>query len=97
MDRFAVDWRTAGLDAATTTLLEFVEDLTRSPPSCGPQHVERLRTAGFSDRAIHDAVQICGYFGYINRVAEGLGVEPEDWLDELGRLRQESGPQGSTP
>ena len=39
-----------------------------------------LRANNFSDAAIHDAVQIIGYFNYINRVADGLGVEPEDFV-----------------
>ena len=39
--------------------------------------VEDLRTAGFDDRAIHDACQVVAYFNYVNRVADGLGVELE--------------------
>lgn len=42
--------------------------------------VHTLRTAGFSDEAILDAVQVVGYFNYINRVADALGVEPETWV-----------------
>jgi len=30
--------------------------------------------------AIHDAIQVISYFNYINRVAEGVGVEDEpEW------------------
>ncbi len=36
-----------------------------------------LRAAGLDDRSIHDAVQAISYFCYINRVAEGLGVDLE--------------------
>ena len=39
-----------------------------------------LRANNLSDAAIHDAVQVIGYFNYINRVADGLGVEPEDFV-----------------
>ena len=39
--------------------------------------VEKLRAAGLSDRGILDAVQVISYFNYINRVADGLGVDPE--------------------
>jgi alkylhydroperoxidase family enzyme len=39
--------------------------------------VRRLREAGWSDRAIHDAAQVIAYFNYINRVADGLGVDLE--------------------
>ena len=36
-----------------------------------------LRNAGFSDEAVLDAVQVVGYFNYINRVADALGIEEE--------------------
>ena len=39
--------------------------------------VEGLRSKGFSDAAIHDAAQVTGYFNYINRIADGLGVDEE--------------------
>ncbi len=39
--------------------------------------VERLRQAGFDDRAIHDACAIISYFAFVNRIADGLGVEME--------------------
>jgi hypothetical protein len=29
---------------------------------------------------VHDAIQVIAYFNYINRVAEGVGVDPEpEW------------------
>jgi alkylhydroperoxidase family enzyme len=46
--------------------------------------VERLRVAGFDDRAIHDATQVIGYFNYINRLADGLGVDRETWIRAWG-------------
>jgi len=51
------------------------------------EHVEALRVAGYDDRAIHDAAQITAYFSYINRVADGLGVdlEPEMRREAEGR------------
>jgi alkylhydroperoxidase family enzyme len=39
--------------------------------------VERLRAAGWDDRAIHDITQVAAYFNYINRVADGLEVDLE--------------------
>jgi NAD(P)H-hydrate epimerase len=51
--------------------------------------VERLRETGLDDRAIVDANQVVAYFNYVNRVADGLGVELEtEWPEEL---RAESG------
>jgi uncharacterized peroxidase-related enzyme len=85
VDRFAHDWRAAGLDLATVALLEHAEKLTLRPSDCAADDVTALRAAGWDDRAIHDAVQVCAYFNYINRIAEGLGVDHEDWLDDVGR------------
>lgn len=69
-------------------LLEHAVLLTQSPAACGQEQVDQLRTLGWSDAAIHDAVQVCSYFNYINRIAEGLGVDDEAWLDALGRERK---------
>ncbi|MFQ5947322.1 MAG: peroxidase [Acidimicrobiia bacterium] len=85
MDRFAGDWRTAGLDLPTMALLEWTEKLTLRPAACEASDIDRLREAGWSDAAISDATQVCAYFNYINRIAEGLGVDREDWIDDTGR------------
>ena len=86
VDRFARDWRMAGLDRPTKALLAYTENLTEDPGGCGPEDIAALRTAGWDDRAIHDATQVISYFNYINRIADGLGVEPEDWIDPEGRV-----------
>lgn len=85
MDDFAEDWRACGLDEAMLALLEYADRLTRRPTEVGAKDVERLRALEWSDQAIHDAVQVCAYFNYINRVANGLGVDKEAWLDAAGR------------
>lgn len=41
------------------------------------EDVKLLERTGFSQRAISDAAQVIGYFNYINRIAEGLGVDLE--------------------
>lgn len=42
--------------------------------------VKTLRREGWDDQAIHDAAQVVSYFNYINRIADGLGVDLEDWM-----------------
>ena len=32
-------------------------------------------------------VQVVAYFNYINRIAEGLGVAAEGWIDDYGRVK----------
>lgn len=51
--------------------------LTRTPGKMSRDDIETLRGAGFNDRAIHDATQVTAYFNYINRIADGLGVDLE--------------------
>ncbi len=51
----------------------------------GPGDLDELRRHGFEDRAIHDAVQVIAYFNYITRVADGLGVEPEQFIRPWGK------------
>jgi alkylhydroperoxidase family enzyme len=46
--------------------------------------VEALRRHGLDDRAVHDATQVIAYFNYITRVADGLGVEPEEFIRPWG-------------
>lgn len=84
-DSIAADWRSAELDTRTMALLEFAEKLTRSPAAMTADDIAGLRAVGWGERAVHDAVQVCAYFNYINRVAESLGVEMEDWIDPAGR------------
>ena len=43
--------------------------------------VEKLEDVEFSQSAISDAAQVVGYFNYINRIADGLGVDLEDEME----------------
>ena len=80
----ARDWQTAELSDPDQALCRFAEKLTHHQTSMGPDDVAELRSHGFDDTAIHDATQVIGYFNYITRVAEALGVEPEDFIRPWG-------------
>ena len=68
------------LTAPETALFEFAAKLTRTPGAIRHEDVAELRAAGYDDEEINDAVQIISYFNYINRVADGLGVDLEDFM-----------------
>lgn len=70
-------WEQAPLSAAERALCAWAEKLTRTPAAVGRPDADALRAAGWDDRAIHDAAQVVAYFNYINRIADGLGVDPE--------------------
>jgi len=61
-------------------LCEYAVKLTRAPTTVGRTDVDALRAAGLDDRAIHDAAQVISYFNYINRIADALGTDPEDFF-----------------
>jgi len=59
-------------------MLAYALKLTRTPAEMTADDVEALRAAGFDDRAIHDICAVVAYFAFVNRMADGLGVELED-------------------
>jgi uncharacterized peroxidase-related enzyme len=68
----------AALSDSDRALVRYAIRLTRQPSGIGAEDVEELRKHRFSDSAIHDACQVIAYFNYVNRVADGLGVELEN-------------------
>ncbi len=71
------DYRTASLTAREIALLDFAVKLTKSPSGVRKEDLDALRKHGFTDEQLVDAVQCIGYFNFINRVLDGLGVDPE--------------------
>lgn len=73
------DWRQAELSSADHAMLTYAEKLTLEPWHMVENDVGLLRNQGFSDSDILDINQITGYYAYVNRLADGLGVELEDF------------------
>jgi len=61
-------------------MLDFAVKLTLTPARMTEEDVKGLRKQGFDDGAIHDIVQITALFNYFDRLADGLGIDPEpEW------------------
>jgi uncharacterized peroxidase-related enzyme len=71
------DYHEADLPAANRAMLDYAVKLTRSPGDMLREDVKALRAQGFNDRAIHDICAITAYYAFVNRIADGLGVELE--------------------
>jgi uncharacterized peroxidase-related enzyme len=71
------DYKQADLDELNLAMLHYAVKLTVKPSSVKDSDVQELRDKGFTDRAILDICQITAYFNFVNRLAEGLGVELE--------------------
>ena len=74
------DYRQAELDGKTRALLDFAVQVTRDPHRISHETINRLRAAGWSDEEILTATHIVGFFNYYTRLADALGVEPEDFM-----------------
>ncbi len=59
-------------------ILKYAAKLTRTPGRMRAVDVEQLRSQGLDDRGIHDICAITAYFAFVNRMADGLGVELEE-------------------
>jgi alkylhydroperoxidase family enzyme len=59
-------------------MLTYVVKLTREPWKMVEEDVEALRQSGFTDADILDINQVTGYYAFVNRLADGLGVELEN-------------------
>lgn len=80
MARIRDDFHSAGLEPKRVVMLEYAEKLTRAPSTMERADVERLRKAGFDDAAILAISEVTAYYAYVNRIADGLGVQVEDWF-----------------
>ena len=52
--------------------------LARTPAAITESDLTPLRRAGLSDKDIHDLCAVAAYYCFVNRMANGLGVELED-------------------
>lgn len=87
----ATDHRTAELADADRAMLDYAIELTRAPAAIEEADVRKLRDVGFTDAAVLDICQVVSYYNYVNRLADGLGVELEDFWEseELTMTREE--------
>jgi alkylhydroperoxidase family enzyme len=63
------------LDAGDRALLDFVTMLTFSQQSMEPRDLDALRAHGFADLQVLEIATLAGFFNFITRVADALGVE----------------------
>ena len=77
-------------------LLDYTRILVRRPGNVTAEDITRLRAQGFDDFDILDVNNLAAYYCYINRVANGLGLQGGSrWRPLPPLLSQLPGPQSA--
>ena len=84
VDEIAANWKESGLTEQQKAICYFAEKLTLNPGKIDKLDVQKIKDFGYVDKEVSEIVQIISYFNYINRVADGLGLKPEEFIDKKG-------------
>ena len=74
-------------------MLRYARKLTLSPGEMVETDVQAMRDEGAEDGEILEVNQVCGYFNYVNRLLNGLGVTLKG--DVIGYYAHTSGDDGA--
>ncbi|HEV2196263.1 MAG TPA: hypothetical protein VGR55_11830 [Candidatus Acidoferrum sp.] len=74
MEALRTDYRTAPITEQDRVMLDYVVKLTKDAVQCSRTDHDKLRAVGFDDKGILQITLIAGWFNYINKVADALGV-----------------------
>lgn len=90
-EQIAVDYVHAKISVTDKALLNFCSKLNDHPSKIGASDLETLRTYGFNEQEILEAVLLVGWAKFANVVAFGLGTVPDFHnrriLEALGKAR----------
>lgn len=64
----------SGLDEKHKSLFRFVDKVNRCSAEIGPEDVQPLYEAHWSDEAIYYAITVCALFNFYNRWIDATGV-----------------------
>ncbi len=79
---------TAPVNDKLKPVLRYVKKLTETPSKMVAADADAIFAADWEERALTDAVLICGLFNMANRVVDGHGVSqnmPEEVFEESGK------------
>lgn len=74
IDALMEDVQNSPVEDRLKPILTYVAKLSRLPAQLTSKDAEAVYAAGWDERALYDAVQICALFNFMNRIIEGTGV-----------------------
>ena len=84
-DAIAADHTQAPIDPRVRAILDYALKLTRQPAGMTEADIDVLHAVGLSDEDVMDVAEVTGMFNMTNRMASGLGWEPNPEYETLGR------------
>jgi uncharacterized peroxidase-related enzyme len=75
LEKMVIDLEGAPIDARMLSLLQYLRLLTLSPHQLVQADADAVFAAGWSERALHDAVLTTCLFNFMNRLLEGHGCK----------------------
>jgi len=78
LDSFRRGQQPETLSPRAKALIDYAVKLTLEPGKISKQDLESLRASGIGDSEILDLVLLTGYLNFVNRIAQGLGVEHDE-------------------
>jgi uncharacterized peroxidase-related enzyme len=89
------DLDSAPVSARMKAMLGYLAKLTRTPAQVTRPDAEAVFAAGWDERALHDAVLVCGLFNFMNRMVDGLGIQAHpDYVQMSGERLHDIGYTG---
>ena len=76
-----IDYRMLLLEERARALLDFAVKVTREIESISPDVLQDLRAKGLTDEDILNTVEIVGFFNYLSRLANALGLQSDAILN----------------
>ena len=90
-DQVAVNWRKADIPARQRAMLQFAMKVCLHSDEVGEADFAALREHGFSDDDAWDIAAITAFFGMSNRLANAIGMKPNDEFYLMGRVPRDKG------
>jgi alkylhydroperoxidase family enzyme len=74
VDAVLEDYRTAPISEREKALFAFLEKMNRESNRLAQADVDRVKTAGWDEEALYDAVTVCALFNFYNKWVDATGV-----------------------
>jgi uncharacterized peroxidase-related enzyme len=85
-DQVAVNYRKADITPRQRAMLDFAMKVCQDSHTVGESDFEALRAHGFDDEDAWDIAAITAFFGLSNRMANTIGMRPNDEFFLMGRV-----------